>query len=114
MHKILIIEDSTAYQDDFAASLASSVHLLQAYSTVEGIRLFEQNPDVAAIFCDGCLDGGGFDALPVVQHIRMRYGGPLISISSSAGLRRAMVAAGCNDQCLKRMVPDYVRDLGLL
>lgn len=113
MRKILIIEDSQSYQDEFAAALAGRVQLLQAFSTGEAIRVFDQNQDVDAIFCDGCLDGGGFDALPVIQHIRMRYSGPIISISSSPSLRRTMVSAGCNDQCMKRMVPDYVRDLRL-
>lgn len=114
VRKVLIIEDSLAFQQDFASALADRVHLLQAFSLAEGFQLFDQNQDVAAIFCDGCLDGGGFDALPLVQHIRNHWGGPLVSISSSPSLRRAMVAAGCSAQCLKGQVPDYVRDLGLI
>ncbi len=114
MKKVLIIEDSEAYQQDFAASLSDRVHLLQAFSVAQGIQLFDQNQDVDAIFCDGCLDSGGFDALPVVEHIRRNWGGTLISISSSPSLRRAMVAAGCTNQCLKSQVADYVRDLGLI
>ncbi len=108
MKQILIVEDSTSWQRAFAASLRGRIDLVQAYSLAEGIAAFDSRSSWDAIFSDGCLDGEGFNAPELIMHVRRRYDGPFIAISSMHNLRQRMITYGCSDECQKSEVVAYI------
>lgn len=88
--------------------MQNSVDVLRALTVEETTRLFDENPDVAAIGMDACLESDRPDTLELTRDIRARYAGPIIAISGDPEFRRLQRSAGCSHDGDKAAFPTTV------
>src|SRR3990167_9663157 len=98
--KVLLVEDLEMFHDYAKKSLEGKVEIISALTVEDGRRLFDLNPDVAAIVMDACVPGDYPTTPPLVAEIRSKnFTGPIIAISSDAGFRQKLLSAGCSHEC---------------
>ena len=107
--KILIVEDSQAYQDTYARHLGERVEIIAAYSTAQAHQFFAENSDIVLIVMDGCVDSPDYmDTGALVKEIRKTFKGPMIAASRSSYIRQKLTDLGCDHKCEKNDVPRQV------
>ncbi len=113
--KVLVVEDHSAWQSYFVREFAGWATLLQARTVEEARRLFSEHPDVRIVALDGCLrrvPGNKPDTLPLIDELRLTFGGTVIAMSSDGKFRHMMVEAGCTFEINgKEKLPEEVRRL---
>ncbi len=101
-HKtVLIIEDdksSLAYFNKVLQGM--NLHVLEAETGKEGIRIFQENPEISVVLLDIQLPGAsGFDILKELKNIRPDT--PVIA-------QTAFAMSGDKENCLKAGFNDYI------
>jgi len=110
MKIILIVEDSSMYQDFYKESLPEFT-LIQAYTLSEGRLLFESTEDIAAVVLDGQLGNGEYGQTLAGEIRAAGYSGPMIATSSLSTFNENLRREGCNHQANKKDIPDFLRRL---
>lgn len=94
MKKILVVEDSENWQDEYADSLDGRVTIIPALTIVDIERLFLANPDIDLIVTKTFV--GDYCMRSFIERARKTFKGPMIAVASCSVHRRAMIKAGCN------------------
>lgn len=102
LQKVLVVEDMKSLQGHLKRTLEGKLEIISALTVEDGQRLFDLNPDVAAIVMDACVPGDWPTTIPLVKEIRRKnFTGPMIAISSNSSFRQQLMAAGCSHECDK-------------
>jgi len=111
--KILIIEDNSFWQESYWHQLEDKITILQAFTEEEAREIFRQNPDIALIVMDGCLQAqkNCLDTLDLTEEIRKSFAGPMIAASGDQHFRCLLQDAGCNHQASKKLLPYKIKEL---
>jgi len=105
MKKVLIVEDSQAYQSGWAKQLKGKVEVISAFTRLEAEEKFNANPDVVAIVMDACVPEHKPNTMVLVMEFRETFKGPIIAQSDEPSYRQMLVKYGCNFECKKDDVP---------
>jgi CheY-like chemotaxis protein len=105
MKKVLLVDDMETCHNYLRANLEGHAILLSAKTLQEGRDLFAENPDVAVIVMDGCVEVKSTgaedeviepDTLDLVQEFRETFKGPMIALSQQ--FNEQLVEAGCDHE----------------
>lgn len=113
MKKVLIIEDDTDWQKNYAIELEGKVELIAAINLQEALTAFQENSPFDLIVLDACLESDDdIDTLPLLGKIRQSYHGPIITSSRSRRFRQNHINGGCSHEAKsKGGVPRLVLQL---
>jgi len=116
---VLLIEDDPYMLHFWHGALAGwpqaeRLNILSALTLVSAERFFNRFVDsLAVIAIDACLNKRNeIDTVELVGYIRARYAGPIVAMSSNHGFRQDLMAAGCDHECEKSVLPQKI--IGLL
>ncbi|MFZ2803953.1 MAG: hypothetical protein WA001_01895 [Patescibacteria group bacterium] len=96
--KVLIVDDLAELERALKRSARGKMQLLFALTLADGERQFRENPDLAAICLDGCVEHQTLDTLPLLALFRQSFTGPIVAIGSVSGDREQMMANGCSHE----------------
>lgn len=110
MQKILLIEDTIHFQEQWALALTGvEVEIITATTPQEARDQFAKHPDVALIVMDGCLLTDFPNTIDLTKQIRQTFSGPMIAASRSSNINKQLREAGCNYEVdEKKFVPGHI------
>lgn len=112
MKKILLVEDDQRFQDLYKEIFEGSAEILSALTVGQAREVFANNPDIAAIVMDFSVPGLESNTLALVREIRKSgFDRPIIADSNMPACCRLLCLAGCDYECDKASVPDFLRKL---
>jgi len=114
--RVLIIEDSAAWQLRYRTDLPSTVEIVEARKFEVANTIIDQliagTTTFDAIVFDGCLYGNDFDTPPLIKKVKaFGFAGPMIAGSSNPRLNIMLMAVGCtHDAGVKERVVGLLYD----
>lgn len=109
--KVLIVEDSKIYQEEWKKRLSGKVEILSAFTIEEAEKAFTENHNFSLIVVDACVPGMKINTQPLVRKFRESFKGPMIAASSSFHNKEKLTNAGCNHRSDKDGVPGKIREV---
>jgi DNA-binding response OmpR family regulator len=113
--KILLVEDKPEMREIIILGFQGQpIEVLEADTIEQAEKLFDANPDIAAILVDACVPGTYPNTQQLINKFRKTFGGPMIAISSNDLYREMLMKAGCDYECVKhRAAQKLLEVLGL-
>ena len=122
---VLVVDDDAELQKRWKTEIGTSLRILSAFTPEEALQIFDMSridrngringSNIGAIVVDDCIPDGEFSTLPVIEHMRRHFGGPIIAASNHYEFQTLLVQAGCNRSSKKNFVPEAIfASLGLL
>lgn len=108
--KILVVDDSTVYNEHMATLLGTQLfQVLRARTGEEALGLLEANPDVRMVLTDNSMPG--IDGLELTRRIRRKYQKDRMAILALSGADEAEITPrflkqGANDFIVKPFSPE--------
>lgn len=109
--KILVVEDNLTYLELLSIALREVADIIPASTLEEAEDKFFQYTDIEVIVMDACVPGKIINTIPLVKKLRPLFNGLMLAASNNDNYNLELLDAGCDQACVKYMLPQKIRGL---